>query len=180
MTLLLLTVRDLSAQGVSGDRRFTFGIEWIDAGINIPKVTNKYYNPGPGIIYYNISPFARWGTYRSPYQVELGLKPGFLIGNTRSYLSHDGKNKAYFHMPLFVRLKVNVWKIADDIRFYLSAIGSYNIIRHEDSEDDFSAGGGMGVAVPHWDFSMYYKQDIRANHYNDINRSIGVAAAYCF
>ncbi|MDR0976128.1 MAG: hypothetical protein LBL78_00005 [Prevotellaceae bacterium] len=182
--LLLTSASHLCAQTppATDSRRFTFGIEPVDAGLSLPKRVNPDYQyyVGRGVAYYNVGFSARLGNYLTPFQTELGIKPGLLIGNKLSYMSTDGENKVYFHMPIFIRLKYNIWKVDDDIRFYLSALGWYNVVRRKAYEDDFSAGGGIGVAFPHFEVSTYYKQDLQSNGLNNFNRSIGLSFGYYF
>ena len=142
-------------------------------------------------LYYNVGLSVKFGNYKSPIQFEIGVKPG--VAYTTYYISNyydsygDGygysydeeETKNFFHMPVFAKLKINLSNAANG-KFYIAGIGTYNAIKEKEYENDFSVGGGVGLAWKKWDwFALYYKQDIE-NKLNIDDKYIGTSLVYYF
>ena len=86
-------------------------------------------------------------------------------------------------MPVFAKLKINLFNAWGNTKFYINGIGHYNAIRAEEIESAFSVGGGFGVAGRHWDWQiLYYRQDLdkdKIYNENDI-RYLGTSLGYFF
>ena len=136
-----------------------FGLEFADFGMNC-FVSDRYLD----ILYYNVGLSVKFGNYRSPVQFELGLKPGvFAYDFYDSDDSYDEfENATYkFHMPIYAKLKINVCSAGSSCKFYIAGIAAYNAVKVKSVENDYSVGGGLGVAWKRWDwFTLYYKQDV--------------------
>lgn len=147
------------------------GFEPLDFGWNgISTESDDYFN----IYYYNMGLSLKLGNYKDPLQFEVGIKPGLLIID-------DGYNdtETKFHMPAYARLKLNLFSV-DDSKVYVSGLGYYNIVREKLIENEFSVGGGVGIAWRNWDWHiLYYKQDLEAT--NGLkNQMLGTSFIYYF
>lgn len=150
---------------------FQLGFEPLDFGWNgISDESDDYFD----IYYYNMGLSLKLGNYKDPLQFEVGIKPGLLIID-------DGYNdsETKFHMPAYARLKINLFSM-DNSKFYVSGLGYYNIVREKLIENEFSVGGGVGIAWRNWDWHMlYYKQDLEAT--NGLkNQILGTSLIYYF
>lgn len=147
------------------------GFEPLDFGWNgISTESDDYFD----IYYYNMGLSLKLGNYKDPLQLEIGIKPGLLIVD-------DGYNdsETKFHMPAFARLKLNLFNM-ENSKFYVSGLGYYNIVREELIENEFSVGGGFGIAWRNWDWHLlYYKQDLETT--NGLkNQMLGTSFIYYF
>lgn len=153
------------------------GFEIIDAGLN-PSTYEKYDNYLNIVWFYNGGLSLKVGNYADPVQFEVGVKAG-IIGYMLSPGTDEEKNKVRFHMPLFARLKINLFSVDDSTKFYIDAIGYYNTFTNKYLENEFAASGGIGVAWRHWDWSIYYKGDLN-NKYKLDNDYIATSFKYYF
>ena len=99
------------------------------------------------------------------------------------YYYDDYDYKTAFHLPIYAKLKVNLCSIGSKSKLYASAFGSYKAVRNEDIEGRFAVGGGLGIGWRHWDWMVYYKQDLEENtrySYTDESKYIGTSLAYYF
>lgn len=162
------------------------GIDIFDLDLNVlSKEDGRTFNA----LHYNMALALRIGNFKTPVYLELGVKPGLVLwkdlyGYYDSYgYSYSSDNEYDFHMPIFAKLKINLFKAWGNTKFYVDGIGYYNAIRKEKYEAEFSAGGGIGVAGRHWDWQiLYYRQDINKNNIynkNDI-RYWGMSLGYFF
>ncbi len=143
-----------------------FGLEIMDFGIGTYKFSSKSYDAMS--LYYNLGASVKFGNYKAPVQLEIGVKPGIVYTSYDTYDTYDSyydysykhkESKSFFHMPVFTKLKTNICTI-NGSKFYIAGIGTYNAIRNKNFETEFSAGGGLGFAWKKWDWFTYYKQDI--------------------
>lgn len=158
-----------------------FGIELMDMGFDVIE-SNRLFD----VFYYDLGISFKVGNYRAPVQFEVGIKPGFV-----AYQLSDGdyfdENSEYdtkydFHLPAFARLKINLFNAGSHCKFYLSALGFYNVVRRKAYESEFAVGGGCGFAWRHGDIQIYYKQDINGdyvtNFYERIKNNKYIAISY--
>ncbi len=157
-----------------------FGIEAMDFAWNCVSL-DRYLN----VFYYNIGLSMRIGNFRTPVQLELGLKPGLLC----SYEAEDDWWHGYgyyeddvdvgFHLPIYTRLKINICNSGDYSKFYIAGMGYYNAVRDKGLENKFSVGCGAGFAWRHGDLMFYYKQDLNNKHGFD-DKYIGSSLVFYF
>lgn len=161
---------------------FLFGFSYLDAGWNFP-TTDKYVDMG----YYNIGVSVKIGNYRTPLQFEVGAQPGILtwkpVGEPFSVEDDSGESKlnlkTQFHMPLFAKLKLNLFPVSSS-RLYLAGQGWFNAIRDKALESEYAVGGGIGFAWRHADwYLIYYKQDFDPDKYFK-TKYIGTQLIYYF
>ena len=157
-------------------RLIQFGFEMMDLGFN-PSSYEEYESDLDIVWYYNLGLSIKIGNYRDPVQFEIGAKPG-LIGYTIWY-DYEDESKSKFHLPLYAKLKVNLCNLGSKSKLYINATGYYNAIKEDFLENDFAIAGGLGVAWYHWDWSMYYKSDIKPEYDLD-NDFIGTSLIYYF
>ena len=156
-----------------------FGLEPIDFGLNLASSQEGNFK-----YYYNVGLSVKIGNYKDPLQFEIGVKPGaIIIEDSNNYDYYDDSNDnedIKFHMPAYARLKVNLISLLDDSNIYISGLGFYNAIRDKNYENEFSVGGGIGMAWRHWDWQiLYYKQDLEATNGRK-NQMIGTSLIYYF
>lgn len=156
---------------------FQLGFEPLDLGWNgITTSIEENYE----VINYNIGLSLKLGNYKDPIQFEAGVKPGLLF--FREIVINDTyyDSKTKFHMPVFAKLKINFANYDNYSKLYLSGLGYYNAVRNDFLENEFSVGGGIGIAWRHWDWLMlYYKQDLN-DEYDLANRILGTSFTYYF
>lgn len=158
-----------------------FGVGAIDFGGNALSTDNKILD----VYYYNVPICVKFGNFSSPIQFEVGVMPGVLIWNYNDsnvyydYYDSDDDNNFRFHMPAFARLKLNLYKLSAQSRLYMAGETWYNVITDDALENDFSVGGGLGLAWKHWDWYVYYKQDLD-NKNNLDDKFIGTSFVYYF
>lgn len=107
------------------------------------------------------------GSNRETLQFEVGLKPSIVISHIIGlsdipFTEDINTNVQYkFHMPAFTRIKLSI-VLRDPVNLYLSGFASYNkLVGNISNETPFSAGGGIGFAWIHWDWTLlYYQQNI--------------------
>ncbi len=169
------------------------GIDIFDLDLNVlSKESSRSFNA----LHYNMALTLRIGNFKTPVYLEVGVKPGLSVFNKttdNSYYNYDNdyyyldddyiSNKYAFHLPIFAKLKINLFKAWGNTKFYIDGIGYYNAVREERYESEFSVGGGFGVAGRHWDWQMlYYRQDIDKDKVftkNDV-RYWGMSLGYFF
>lgn len=169
------------------------GIDIFDLDLNVlSSESGRSFNA----LHYNMALALRIGNFKTPVYLEVGVKPGLSVfkkntddsyydyENDYYYLDKDNVlNRYAFHMPVFAKLKINLFKAWGNTKFYIDGIGYYNAIREEKYEPEFSVGGGIGVAGRHWDWQMlYYRQDIDKDKVftkNDV-RYWGMSLGYFF
>lgn len=153
----------------------SFGIDLWDIAVNaLSSEDSRAFNLG----YYNVSLSLRIGSFNAPVYLEVGAKPGAIIVSKNTddsymdwntdeyYLDYDYINNRYFfHMPVFTKLKINLFHAWGNTKFYINGLGQYNAIRKKEFEPEFTVGGGFGVAGRHWDWQMlYYSRGIDKEH----------------
>ena len=156
-----------------------FGLELMDFGWNCLS-EDKYLE----VYYYNVGASVKLGNYKSPIQLEVGLKPGVICYKTADDDDYyDSEEKAKFHMPAYAKLKVNICNLDaknKQSKLYICGLGEYNVIREEYLENEYSVGGGFGMAWRHWDWlTLYYKQDLN-NKYKLDDKFLGTSCVYYF
>lgn len=155
------------------------GLEPMDLGWNGIS-PNRYLN----VAYYNVGASIKFGNYKSPIQFEVGIKPGVIFYNfadedDNSYDS-DYDMQTKFHLPVYAKLKINICNAGVKSKVYIAGLGFYNSVREESIENQFSVGGGAGIAWKHWDWLiLYYKQDINNKLYLD-DKYLGSSFVYYF
>jgi len=172
----------------------SFGIDLWDLGLNtlLSSEDNRSYNYG----YYDVNLTMRIGSYKAPVYLEIGAKPGAFIyskNTSDSYMDYDTYDyhwdddyldtKVYFHMPIFARLKINLFNAWGETKAYINGTGYYSAIRKEKFEPNFSVGGGFGVAGEHWDWQiLYYRQylDKDKSFNKDDLKFLGTSLGYFF
>lgn len=153
-----------------------FGVEPMDIGVNMI-MSDRWMNIG----YYNVGISVKIGNFKAPVQFEIGAKPGVMVWkfNDDDYYEDDGDGTE-FHLPIYARLKINMFNAGRKCKFYISGLGFYNAVRDEYLEKEFSLGGGLGFAWHHWDWLMlYYKQGINDDKDLD-DKFIGTSLVYYF
>lgn len=174
--------------------KVSFGVDFWDIGFNtlLSSEDNRSWNYG----YYDVNLTLRIGSYKAPVYLEIGAKPGLLIytDNTDDsymdydtydyYLDDDYINNQYsFHMPLFAKMKINLFNAWGSTKAYINGAGYYHAIREEKHEPSFSIGGGFGVAGEHWDWQiLYYRQGLNKDYKYNKNdlRFLGTTLGYFF
>lgn len=136
------------------------GLNFLDAGYGF---NNEAW-------YYNAGLFLRLGNFKDRVQFAIGVQPGVVIGYEGWY-SEDEYTE--FHMPIVGQLKLNLFKMSENSRFFLYGQYQYNAIRIEDIETEMGWSAGFGFAWKHFDWSFYYRQDIGhlEDYYYDDDRS---------
>ena len=154
------------------------GFDLFDLDVNIwSKENDRTFNA----LHYNMALALRIGNFKTPVYLEIGVKPGMILIKDLDYGSEEIHYN--FHMPVFAKLKLNLFKAWGNTKFYIDGIGYYNAIRLKEYEAEFSVGGGFGVAGRHWDWQMiYYRQDLDKNNmYNNNDlRYFGMSLGYFF
>lgn len=138
------------------------GIEIMDFGWNGIS-PDRYLD----VCYYNIGASVKFGNYKAPVQLELGIKPGLMIYSTVEGDDYDTAINAEtkFHMPVYAKLKINICNIGENCKLYIAGLGYYNAIKDDYLESKFSIGGGTGIAWKRWDWLvLYYKQDLQKKY----------------
>lgn len=135
------------------------GLDFFDMGLN------GAYDDCT-LWYYNIGLMLRFGNFKDRVQFAIGLKPG-IFGYTEEVYSggyyydyYDTENQIEFHMPIVGQLKLNLFKTSENSRFFIYGKYQYNAVRVEDVEAEMAWGVGLGVAWKHFDWALYYRQDI--------------------
>lgn len=158
------------------------GFEIFDAATNM--ITNKddrFFNT----VDINMALVIRVGNFKTPIYLEIGAKPGCLV-----YDSSENEDVIFtdystykFHMPVFAKLKINLFNAWDNTKCYINGAGYYHAIREKTIEPEFSVGGGIGVAGRHWDWQiLYYRQDLNKDHmFNKYDlQHLGMSLGYFF
>lgn len=153
-----------------------FGIEILDMAFN-PMAYNDSESSIDIVGYYNIGLGLKIGNFKAPVQFEVGVKPGI----TWVDIDVGESNKFPFHLPVYTRLKVNVF--GNIPKYYLDLTGYKNLIYNKDYGSEYSVSGGFGVAWRHWDWQiLYYKHSFSSYEtvlYYD-NSFLGTAFRYFF
>ncbi len=162
-----------------------YGLEFLDFGMNM-FMSDRMLDIG----YYNVGISMRIGNFKAPVQFEIGVKPGVIFYAMSEdddyyyddyyyddYYYDDYDYKTAFHLPIYTKLKVNLCNIGSKSKLYASAFGSYKAVRNEDIEGRFEIGGGLGIGWRHWDWYIYYKQDLDNKDWVDSN-FIGTSLVY--
>lgn len=138
-----------------------FGFELFDFGANI--TSNDLH-----LIYYNIGASVKLGNFRSPVQLEIGIKPGVVLYSD----DYADETNTEFQLPAYAKLKINICNAGRNSKFYIAGLGYYNIVNK--LENQFSVGVGTGFAWKHWDWlTLYYKEDLD-------NKYLGTSLIYYF
>lgn len=146
-----------------------FGLEVFDMGVSLD---TEYEDMT--IYYYNVGLSIKLGNYKAPIQFEVGIKPGVIVMDDGYY----DETESSFHMPVYAKLKLNLCELWNG-KFYAAGIGAYNAIKDEYLENEYSVGGGVGLAWKKWDLFLYYKQGIE-NKLNIDDKYIGTSLIYYF
>ena len=151
-----------------------FGLEGLDFGWNGIS-SDRMLDIG----YYNIGISIKLGNFKSPVQFELGLKPGIIFyENIDDSYYDESENK--FHLSIYTKLKINIYNVGHSSKLYIAGLGYYNTIKEDYLENDYSVGGGLGIAWKHWDWlTLYYKQDLDYQ-YKISNKYLGSSLVYYF
>ena len=140
------------------------GVEFLDAGFQVNEDTDIWY--------YNFGLFVRFGNYSDRVQFALGIKPGWV--SHKEYVAGEymdtEDSKFDFHMPVLGQLKLNLFKMTQESRFFLYGQYQYNAVRIKDVEASMAWGAGFGFAWKHFDLSFYYRQDVGKPDYEPTYR----------
>lgn len=135
------------------------GLDFLDLGLN------GAYDDCT-LWYYNVGVMLRFGNFKDRIQFAIGIKPG-IFGYTEEVYSggyyydyYDTENQTAFHMPIVGQLKLNLFKTSENSRFFIYGKYQYNAVRVEDIEAEMAWGAGIGIAWKHFDWAIYYRQDI--------------------
>lgn len=170
---------------------FNMGVEFLDMGWS-----GAASDLGLSVYYYDIGAMIRLGNYASPVQFACGVKFG-LMRNTGTIETNSGYGYDYdygyddytstsydeslFHMPTYAQLKVNLFKVSQASRFFISGQYQYNIVYDDRLENDMAWGAGCGFAWKNIDWLFYYRQDIGHNDFIGSNQYfIGTSLTYYF
>lgn len=156
-----------------------FGIECLDIAFNPSAYDEDDVDSDIDyVMYCNVGVGIKLGNFKSPVQFEVGAKPGFVLYTL--WYGSDDETKAAFHLPLYARLKINIFK-GNYTRWYIDGIGYYNAVKESYLESDYSASAGLGVAWRHWDWRcLYYKQDIAPKETYSNYKFLGTSFSYYF
>lgn len=128
--------------------------------------TNGGYNDCT-LWHYNAGLMLRFGNYKDRLQFAVGIKPG-AFGYTGTTTYKEDTN-VEFHLPVMFQLKLNLFGLSQNSRFFVSGQYQYNIIM-VNVESRMAWTIGCGVAWKHFDLSMYYKKDFgEINYYRQTN-----------
>ncbi len=159
---------------------FNFGLELTDIAL----MPNDYIDADSDfdMAYWNVGASVKIGNYRSPVQLEFGIKPGISVYTL--WYGRDYEIKSTFHLPVYTRLKINLFSIGPYSKFYIDGVGLYNAVRDEELEADRAWQTGCGIAWRHWDWRiLYYKQDFDNDFYREgysKDKMIGCSLYYYF
>ena len=135
--------------------------------------------------YYNVGLMFRFGNFKDRVQFAIGLKPGLFVYTEEVYSGgyydyYDSENRAAFHMPIVGQLKLNLFNTSENSRFFIYGKYQYNAIRVEDIEAKMSWGVGCGIAWKHFDWALYYRQDIGSGRNLDYKNQhyVGMSMIY--
>ena len=102
---------------------------------------------------------------------DLSIGVGVKLGNNYSPVQFEVGAKAensnkHFRLPVYSKLKVNLFGFDGYIgKFYLAGIATYNAVK-EYSDDDFGVGGGVGLALKHFDWLILYSEFLHVYNKN--------------
>lgn len=141
------------------------GLDFMDMGYNLESSDNFSF-------YYDMGVMLRIGNYADWVQFAVGIKPGIIaysenydpvIKSRYSYYDYgddDSNTTTKFHMPILAQLKVNLFKMSQNSRFFVFGQYQYNAVRADEAESDMSWKAGLGFGWKNFDWSFYYRQDI--------------------
>ena len=155
------------------------GLDVLDFGLNV-----SYDNCI--IWYYNVGLMIRFGNFKDRVQFAIGLKPGIFGYSKEIYAGgyyydyYETENRAAFHLPIVGQLKLNLFKITDNSRFFIYGKYQYNAVRVEDIESNMAWGAGCGIAWKHFDWAFYFRQDIGSGRNLDYKNQqyVGMSMIY--
>lgn len=129
------------------------GLQFLDFGWNGKTDDDVVMN-------YNLGLYLRIGNYADWVQFVVGVEPGMLM--YYKYFSRDYSDKMTqkFHMPVSAHLKLNLFKMGESSRFFVFGKYQYNAVRAEDAEAKQAWSAGFGFSWKHFDWSLYYRQDM--------------------
>ena len=154
------------------------GLEFLDLGLNgsYNECRSWYYNTG--LIF-------RFGNYKNRLQFAIGVKPGMCVYDEDIYSGnfydgYDTRTRIAFRMPIVGQLKLNLFKITDNSRFFIFGKYEYHAVRVNNIEANMAWGAGMGFAWKHLDMSFYYNQDIGESKNHEYNNQyyFGMSLVY--
>ena len=157
------------------------GWEIIDFGFNM-----AFKDRDLNILTYNMGLGLRIGNFTDRIQFEIGVKPGLVVYNINSgkYYDADGNfssSTCKFHMPVYAKLKLNLFKAGQRSWKHINGQAYYNAVREKYIENEFSFTAGLGVAWRHWDWTiLYYKQDLGTKYTYSDNKFLGMSLSYFF
>ena len=138
---------------------FNLGLDFLDLGLN------GAYDDCT-LWYYNVGLMLRLGNFKDRVQFAIGIKPG-IFGYTEEVYSrdyyydyYDTENRTAFHVSIIGQLKLNLFNTSENSRFFIYGKYQYNAVRVEDIEAQMAWGVGFGIAWKHFDWALYYRQDI--------------------
>ncbi len=155
------------------------GLDFLDLGLN------GAYDDCT-LWYYNVGVMLRFGNFKDRMQFAIGIKPG-IFGYTEEVYSggyyydyYYTENQTAFHMPIVGQLKLNLFKTSENSRFFIYGKYQYNAVRVEAIETEMSWAVGCGIAWKHFDWALYYRQDIGSPKNRDYNNQhyIGTSMIY--
>jgi len=127
----------------------------------------------------------RIGNYKDRVQFAIGVQPGALFGEefeNRSYWNYEydyntgdysyhyvqyeySTSVTKFHMPALAQLKVNLFPMSENSRFFVHGMFKYNVIREERCEPEMQWAAGFGFGWKHIDWSFFYSAPIENDTY---------------
>ena len=129
------------------------GLKFIDFGWN-----GK--GSGENIICYDLGLYLRFGNFADRVQFSVGLEPGLVAYNEDYIYTYTEDMTTAFHMPVSAHLKLNLFKMKENSRFFVFGKYQYNAVRAEEAEAKQAWSAGFGFSWKHFDWSFYYRQDM--------------------
>ncbi len=130
------------------------GLKFIDFGWNGKADEDEV------ILNYNFGLYLRLGNYADWVQLAVGVEPGMLFYYEDFSRDYSDKMTTKFHMPISANLKLNLFKMKENSRFFVFGKYQYNAVRAEDAEAKQAWSAGFGFSWKHFDWSFYYRQDM--------------------
>lgn len=140
----------------------TFGI-----GFNFMDIGYNFTYDHLTLWHYDIGLMFRLGNYADRVQFALGVKLGLLALNDDDNEEYD----ASFHIPVIAQLKLNLFKMSENSRFFIHGLFQYNALRDDCYENELAWGAGIGFAWKHVDWTFYYRKELFKKDYDDFSAS---------
>lgn len=140
------------------------GIETVDLGTNAAFSED---DRSLTTIYYNAGVVLRIGDHMKLLSFELGAKPGVAVWMPGTdWDEFDDEKQSDFIIPLFAKLKLNLFPVGSTAKFFIAGSGYFNPTRPAPFDYKFMVGAGLGIVCDHWNWELYYRQGIDSDFDN--------------